>query len=80
MSRHDIKHITDLLKLDEEEFFRMLPDLCIWWRAAKSLTDIEGAKNTGFVWIDDGVVALDHLEMTDPATGEVTTYSLRGKP
>lgn len=79
MSRHDIKHITDLLKLDEAEFARMLPDLCVWWKVAKSLSGIEGAKNTGFVWIDDGHVGVDHLEATDPATNTVTTYSMRGK-
>lgn len=77
MSRHDIKHITDLLKLDEDEFFRMLPDLCLWWKAAKSLADIEGAKNTGFIWFDDGHVGFDRIEMTDPATNTVTTYSMR---
>ena len=80
MGRHSIEHITDLLKLDEDEFARMLPDLCLWWRAAKSIEGIEGTKNTGFIWIDDGKAGIDHYEATDPETGEVVMHSLRGDP
>lgn len=79
MKRHEIHHITDLLALDEAEFARMLPDLCVWWKAAKSLQGIEGVEHKGFVWIDDGIVGIDHYQATDPKTGAVTTYSLSAK-
>lgn len=78
-ARHDIRHITDLLKLDEAEFARMLPDLCVWWKTTKAIQGIEGAENTGFVWIDDGHVGVDHYETTNPDTGQVTVHDLRGE-
>ena len=79
MKQHEIHHITDLLTLDEAEFARMLPDLCVWWKTAKSLQDIEGVKNKGFIWVDDGIVGVDRYQATDPQTGVVTTYSLQAK-
>jgi len=79
VKQHEIHHITDLLTLDEAEFARMLPDLCVWWKTAKSLQDIEGVKNKGFIWVDDGIVGVDHYQATDPETGAVTTHSLRAK-
>lgn len=79
MKQYEIRHITDLLALDEAEFARMLPDLCAWWLTAKSLQDIEGVKNKGFIWVDDGIVGVDRYQATDPETGVVTTYSIQTK-
>lgn len=75
--KHEIHHITDMLKLSEDEFHRVLPDLAVWWSMAKALSDIEGVTNTGFVWVDDGVVGVDHCKITDPDTGEVTIHPVK---
>jgi len=80
VKQHEIGHITDLLALSEDEFARMLPDLCVWWRVAKSLQGIEGATNTGFVWIDDGKTGVDHCAFTDPTTGARTIVDLKDAP
>jgi hypothetical protein len=80
MKQHDIKHITDLLALDEDEFARLLPDLIVWWRAAKAIQDIDGAVNEGFVWVDDGEIGIDHYQATDPNTGKVTHHDLKDHP
>jgi hypothetical protein len=80
MKQHDIKHITDLLALDEDEFVRLLPDLMVWWKAAKAIQDIDGAVNTGFVWIDDGKPGIDHYDAVDPATGNTKRISLKDHP
>jgi hypothetical protein len=53
MTEHRITHITDLLKLTEDEFGRFIPDLAAWFLAAKAF-ESAGAENTGFVWSDDG--------------------------
>ena len=74
---HNIRHVTDMLELSEDEFHRMLPDLAVWWNMAKALSDIDGVTNTGFVWLDDGVVGVDHCKITNPETGEVAIHTVK---
>lgn len=73
---HNITSVTDMLALSAEEFGRMLPDLVVWWHAAKAIAEIDGATNTGFTWLDDGAIGVDCCEITDPATGQFTRHPI----
>lgn len=68
---HKIELITDLLKLDYDEFERMLPDLAAWFFLAKDLESI-GDKVLYFIWYDDGKSGEIHsVEAITESTGNV---------
>jgi hypothetical protein len=67
---HEIATVLDMLKLTEDEFLRMLPDLITWYGWCKTLP--EGATPTGFAWVDDGRPGEVHsAKVTIVETGEV---------
>lgn len=69
-TRHDIKTVTDMLKLSEEEFARMLPDLVAWYSLGVDLQAL-GAEVRTFIWVDDGKPGeIHHGEITIKETGE----------
>ena len=71
-----LRHVTDMLKLTEDQFERMLPDLCTWYAYSK-LIKAAGGEVTGLVWCDDnrpGVIT--RVDCTDPNTGEKFTIDL----
>lgn len=71
-----LNHVTDMLKLTEDQFARMLPDLCTWYAYSK-LIEAAGGEVTGLVWRDDnrpGIIA--RVDCTDPNTGERFTIDL----
>jgi hypothetical protein len=73
-NRHEIRSIVDLLKLSEEEFGRMLPDLAAWWGLCHQAIKSLGAEPTAFIWVDDGRAGEIHsLDLTVKGTGETTT-------
>ncbi|RKR26835.1 hypothetical protein C8C93_2085 [Acidovorax sp. 93] len=71
-----LNHVTDMLKLTEDQFARMLPDLYTWYVYSK-LLEAAGGESTGLVWRDDnrpGVIT--GVDCTDPKTGEQFTIDL----
>jgi len=74
---HRISTVADMLALTDDEFARMLPDLCEWRRLARVATAAEPAiEHTGFIWVDDGNVEVTHVIFSDPETDHVETRAL----
>jgi len=73
-NQHKISHITDTLKFTEEQFGRFLVDFAGWWAFCK-MARASGAEAVGFTWVDDDQQGqIHHVEITDPATGEQSTW------
>lgn len=76
--RYEIKHINDVLTLDEEQFERFLPDFKLWFaRAKEGLSQLESLakecgldnaqvciKTNGLVWVDDGCNEIQGASVT----------------
>lgn len=73
---HRLTAMTDILKLDAEQFGRFLPDLAAWWHVCRDLNDM-GAEPTAMVWVDDGRPGEIHrLDVTIKETG--AQYTIPG--
>ena len=71
---HRLSAMTDILKLDAEQFGRFLPDLAAWWYLCRDLKDL-GAEPTAMVWVDDGKPGEIHsVDLTVKGTGELITF------
>ena len=69
-NEHEIETVLDFLKLSEDEFKRMLPDLTTWYLLSKELEKL-GAEVASFTWVDDGKEGEIHsFEVTNKTTGE----------
>lgn len=70
IQEHRLTAMTDILKLDAEQFQRFLPDLAAWWELCRDLEGL-GAEPTAMVWVDDGRPGEIHgVELTIRETGE----------
>ena len=69
-NEHEIETVLDFLKLSEDEFKRMLPDLTMWHLLSKELEKL-GAEVASFTWVDDGKEGEIHsFKVTNTTTGE----------
>lgn len=74
IQEYEIAAISDIGKLDEQQFKRFLPDLIAWWRLCRDLAEV-GATPTSMVWVDDGRPGEIHsVELTIKESGEKTTF------
>lgn len=73
---YKLETLADILSLSPEEFFRMLPDLVVWYEFSKQFPPIDGLTKNGFLWTDDGVNEVTHVQLTNTGTGEVTEFNL----
>jgi hypothetical protein len=70
IKEHRIKTVQDFLKLSEEEFIRMLPDLIRWHELGIDLVK-QGAEMGDLIWVDDGKPGQIHsVELTVKETGQ----------
>jgi hypothetical protein len=76
MKEHNFTTLQQISELSQDEFNRMIPDLCEWFRFSKKFQDF-GAETRGFIWIDDGKPGnIEKLLVTNEATGEVREFTV----
>lgn len=71
--QHIIKEIADILKLDDEQFERFMPDFLVWRDLCRNLQAM-GAEAQHMLWIDDGKQGqIHHVVVQEEETGHTLT-------
>jgi len=73
MKEQRFEAVADLLKLSQDQFDRMIPDLRAWYAVCRFL-EAPGVNVDAFIWVDDGKSGeIAKVDITVQETGDKRT-------